>query len=135
MGTTINGTDGLIYMGLQSGNASPLDEIYEFNIETDTNTSDDGALGDAIETATAGRTSVDITMSMNFNIANGGGVVQKWVLDRDPIKWYAYPNRDTMGVFYYGSGLLGGGGANIGLDETVRQSYNVITQTFGYTHP
>ena len=133
--TTINGTDGIVYMGLQSGAASPLTEVYEFNIDTDVATSDDGALGDSIETATTGRTSVDITMSMNFDIANSGGVVQKWVLNKDPIKWYAYPSSTAMGVFYYGTGRLGGGGVNIGLDETVRQTYKVITQTFGYTHP
>lgn len=136
MGTTVNNIVGIIYVGLASGAASPVDEVREWTIDTDTNDSDDGQQGDIWQTSTIGRSSFDLSITTNIDTGTGGGRLQKHVIARDLVKFYAYFDRAVPTVYWYGTGVLGGGGKGGGMEDTATAEFSLIPQGQpGYIHP
>ncbi len=136
MGQTFNNIDGAFYWATGATAASLLEEVREWTIDTSTNSSDDGAQGDSWETSTIGRSTFDLSVTTNYNLATGGGQLQKDVIAKTAGKFYAYPSRYVPTVYWYGTGTMGGGGKGGGMEDTGTQSYTLIPSGQpGYVHP
>jgi hypothetical protein len=121
---TFNNIEGLILIGTTTASAVP--EVREWTIDTSTNSSPDPEQGDVWETSTLGLSTFGMNITTNYDIAVGGGKLQKWVIGRDKVRVYAYPNRNVMTVYWALEGTLGGGGKGGGEQDTATQTFTLI---------
>lgn len=121
---TAAGTNALLYLGVT--NASPITETFDLSIETTTDTAEDTAHGDVWRTFIPTLSTFDLTIDKHVDFAAGGGQLQQWVISRTALKYYLYPDRNTMGVYWYGTMYLGGGGMSMGLEDVIDSNFTSI---------
>lgn len=133
---TFNNIEGLLLIGPESGTATEWEEARECTIDPSTNTSPSTMMGAVWGTKTLGTNDITINVTANYNLANGGGRVQNYAISRTLIKFYAYPSRNKMGVYWSVIGWVGGGGKSGGAEDTGQQTFEIINRDAPiYTHP
>lgn len=136
MGTTGVGTNALVYLGLANGEASPVDETFNATVSVTTDTAEDTAHGDFWRTFIPTLSNWEATVEKHTDFGLGGGQMQQWAITRAVLKYYIYPDRDHMTVYWYGTARLGGGGQTMGLEDVVNESYTLIPVSQpSYNHP
>jgi hypothetical protein len=122
--TTAAGTNALLYLGVT--NASPITETFDLSIETSMDTAEDTAHGDVWRTFIPTLSTFDMTIDKHVDMAVGGGQLQAWVIARTVLKYYLYPDRNTMAVYWFGTAYLGGGGMSMGLEDVIDSNFTAI---------
>ena len=127
------GTNALLYLGVT--NASPITETFDLSIETSMDTAEDTAHGDAWRTFIPTLSTFDMTIDKHVDMAVSGGQLQAWVIARTVLKYYLYPDRNTLAVYWYGTMYLGGGGMSMGLEDVIDANFTAIPISQpGYQH-
>ena len=132
--TTKAGTDAILYLGVT--NASVVTETFNLSIETSTDFAEDTAHGDDWRTFIPTLSTFTMTVEKHFDSAAGGGQLQAWVISKQLLKFYLYPDRLDATIYWYGTGYLGGGGMTMGLEDIIDSSFEF--QPSGqptYIHP
>lgn len=133
---TYNNIEGMLLIGDEAGVATLWEGVREWSIDPSTNSSPSTTQGATWGTKTLGVSEIDMSVTAVYNLANGGGRVQNYAINRTLVKVYAYPSRNKMGVFWTLVGWVGGGGKTGGAEDTGEQSYDIINRDAPvYTHP
>lgn len=123
-----------LYLGVT--NASPITETFDLSVETTTDTVEDTAHGDTNRSFIPTLSTFDLTISKHWDNATGGGQLQAWVLSRQILKFYLYPDHNTTTVYFYGQIYLTGGGVSLGLEDVIDSTFTAVPAgAISYVHP
>lgn len=131
---TAASTQAQIYIGVT--NASPITETFDLSIEYTTDTVEDSAHGDTNRSFIPTLSTFDLTINKHHDDAAGGGQLQAWVIARQVLKFYLYPNRNTTTIYWHGTIYLVGGGHSLGLEDVIDATFSAVPAgAVAYVHP